>query len=131
MERSRMAGTSLIRTWFRICSYGRARKLICVANKRPTPHVLVVAGQERVIAECFEVDGKTKLTRDHLSKRRLPCTYVSCDDQVHGSPLAIPISVHSSSNRLPCKTDPVSIIYMFAVSYTHLRAHETRHDLVC
>src|SRR5450756_696101 len=58
-----------------------------LCRKCPATHVLVIAGQERVVAERFEVDGKTKLTRDHLSERRLPCTDVSCNDQVHDAPL--------------------------------------------
>src|SRR5450759_2183780 len=58
-----------------------------LCRKCPATHVLVIAGQERVVAERFEVDGKTKLTRDHLSERRLPCTDVSFNDQVHDSPL--------------------------------------------
>src|SRR5450756_2715602 len=39
-----------------------------LCRKCPATHVLVIAGQERIVAERFEVDGKTKLTRDHLSK---------------------------------------------------------------
>ena len=40
-------------------------------------------------------------------------------------------SVEDINKLLNCGADKVSINTAAAVSYTHLRAHETRHDLVC
>src|SRR5450756_852545 len=37
----------------------------------------------------------------------------------------------TSDGRLLASSVPYYTIYMDTVSYTHLRAHETRHDIVC
>src|SRR5665648_1221080 len=44
---------------------------------------------------------------------------------------SVKVIIYSVSNQMvyECLTDSSSII--LPVSYTHLRAHETRHDLVC
>src|SRR5665648_1177686 len=59
--------------------------------------------------------------------------------QVKVSPRAVPISLYlpkptewSKSYKCPkVATQGTSSTPLISVSYTHLRAHETRHDLVC
>src|SRR5450756_3218982 len=44
---------------------------------------------------------------------------------------ALSNSVKSSNTSTNPRSRPASSLSAVAVSYTHLRAHETRHDLVC
>ena len=43
------------------------------------------------------------------------------------------VSRHAAASDVPLRLDgeDLTLIALQAVSYTHLRAHETRHDLVC
>eukprot|EP01016_Furgasonia_blochmanni_P031135 TRINITY_DN3222_c0_g1_i5.p4 TRINITY_DN3222_c0_g1~~TRINITY_DN3222_c0_g1_i5.p4 ORF type:complete len:100 (+),score=14.91 TRINITY_DN3222_c0_g1_i5:909-1208(+) len=46
--------------------------------------------------------------------------------------LFLPLTISETQILATISTFKVSIVFcVIAVSYTHLRAHETRHDLVC
>src|SRR5450756_2634329 len=116
---------------------GKSTLFRCVnLLERPTSGTVRVDGQElahlsprelRVARRCC---SRTRPRRD--STRRRPDRSCGC------SPSSATTSAsRSSSSRMRwtwCAASPTSwptLITAGSVSYTHLRAHETRHDLVC
>src|SRR5450756_1796367 len=68
-----------------------------------------------------------------LAERLQHCRIVvhEKDCSWHNRPGACPLSRGDSVKLIRAFQVEFTLILLVAVSYTHLRAHETRHDLVC
>src|SRR5665648_149749 len=86
------------------------------------PAFLVFAG-ERFIVILFAGNLKPEFTITALIRSLASRTVISGSPTIvsAGNPLFKSVSTVIKFDSIPYK----------AVSYTHLRAHETRHDLVC
>src|SRR5450759_332093 len=91
-------------------------KLSALANGR---------ARQAVTTLIQEIIQKEKLLRNGAEKERLQSGRL---DEVFGfGPLEPLLKDHTISDILVNRKD---LVYIEPVSYTHLRAHETRHDIV-
>src|SRR5665648_842962 len=79
-------------------------------------------GPPRLMSSCTGTLSTTDQLRPDASTSSLRSAIASA---VHGSPLG------TSCRAVTTPVAPVCLMSARVISYTHLRAHETRHDLVC
>src|SRR5450756_1883843 len=102
-----------------------------VRKRRQTPTVIIVALVDVLIVLLIFLMVTTTFKQQPALKLALPesshAEKTSARDTV---PLIISIDAQGNllfgDDKVPVTADSLK-----AVSYTHLRAHETRHDLVC
>src|SRR5450759_2906546 len=95
--------------------------------------VLLNADRYRPKATSYleESTGK-KVEIGRLAVTFFPKVTIHVDDFGIKSPPLFPPSYILKVARIDAQIDPWALLHrQIAVSYTHLRAHETRHDLVC
>src|SRR5659263_613846 len=120
--RDAFGGTAVVLTYHRVAEYALDPLQLCVSPAAFAEHVAL-------LARDFTLMSAGDLFSHLAEQRRLPerAVVMTLDDgyaDIRTSALPI-LEHHGAPATVFVSTGPM------AVSYTHLRAHETRHDLVC